>query len=170
MRTILFVFLVLVCINCAGCESRYKNQKPDDTISTNISDVLGEDVYYEGNEIENHSDKYWYGGTNPDDDIIVYTYLIHNYENENILKDVVDVVNEELKEMQEQKVKVVFTELILKGQETVATICNYSKDEKEIYDKLQRLTIYGTDMSEKGESSPYNYSVVYIKLKDIKFL
>ena len=158
----IFLFIFLIVATASGCgHYRPKNRKADDEISKAVYEAVGKEVYYTDRTIS--SDK----------TLIGYSFLIRDYEDESLLLDIADTVNEKIKELKiKKKIYLRFAEEITGGNEAVAYLCNYYEDEHRVerYETLQSLEIRGTDMSNKGDDSPYNKASTYINLKDIKSL
>lgn len=105
--------------------------------------------------------------------IVIYDYLVHDYESENMLVDMAEAVNIVMKEKKIiKKIRLVIREEMPGGTEAIVSLRNYYEngDIFEQYGSLQSLHIYGTERSDKGDSSPYNKASTYINLPDIKSL
>ncbi len=148
-----------------GCGEGFRtdvNKKPDDDISKAIYEAVGKKkVYYYSKRSDNT------------ERIVIYKYLVHDYEDENVLTDMVEVVNEVMeKENIANKIRLVIREKIPGGVEAVASLRNYYEGENgcEQYEMLQCLYITGTEHSNKDGYSPYDKISTYINLPDIKSL
>ena len=147
--SILILLLAVTAVRCG--ETALKNK--DDIISKTISEAIGKKkVYYKGQE---------YIGP-----AAMYSYVVLDYEDENLLTDIVEAVNAVIKEKGiTEEICLDIQEKKLGGTESVACIYNYYS-----YETFQRLEIYGTKHSYKGDDSPYNKASTYINLPDIKEL
>lgn len=85
--TIILLLLVTV-IGCGIMMLAYeRNKRPDDDISRAICEAVGrKKVHYYGKE-------YFESG-----EIVVYGYTVYDYEDENLLKDMVEAANAVMKE------------------------------------------------------------------------
>ncbi len=162
---VLFITLLSVMI-VTGCGEGFRievNQKPYDDISKAIYEVVGrEKVYFQGkNSID------------PDEPVI-YEYLVYDYEDENLLQDMLEAANAVMKEKEKtEKINLVLREKISGGgTEAVASLRTYyeGEDGYELYGSFQNLHIYGTDVSKMRDRSPYDKLSTYINLPDIKSL
>ena len=160
---ILTLLSVMIVTGCGEGLRNDVNKKPDDDISKAICEAVGrKKVYYQGKS-----------SINPDE-IGVYEYLVHDYEDENVLADMVEAANSVMEEKEvTEKNKLVLREKIPGGTEAVASLRTYYEGENEYeqYDSFQTLYIYGTELSfMRQRDSPYDKLSTYTKLPDIKSL
>ena len=164
---IVLISNVLSCLLLTGCFYGYgmravynHNAKPDDEISKSIKKALGKKVYYQ------EKDMY--------DDWCRYTYLIKDYDDENLIQEIIDAVEEAMEDtdISYRYINITLAEAFPGAIETVASISNYYEtgDGLSSYDGFQRLRIYGTTFSDHNEDSRYNNASTYITLNDIKDL
>lgn len=160
---ILILLFVLTVLGCGEVFRTDVNKKPDDDISKAIYEAVGrKKIYYQGKN------------SNNPDEIVVYEYLVHDYEDENVLADMVkaaDVVMEEKNAT--EKNELVLREKIPGGTEAVVSLRTYYEGENEYeqYVFFQTLYIYGTELSfMRQRGSPYDKLSTYINLPDIKRL
>lgn len=165
---ILTLLSVIIVTGCGEIFIREVNEKPDDDISEAIHEAIGrKKMYYHGKQYSNRGEVAW------------YEYTVHDYEDENVLTDMVEAVNVVLEEREiSEKVHLGIREEMGfdgGGTEGVASLSNYNENEdgSEKYDFLQNLYIRGTEDSEKGDNSLYNKPnkpSTYINLPNIKSL
>ena len=160
------ILLLLSSMIVAGCGEGFRadvNKRPDDDISEAIYEAVGRKKVYYYSKRSDNSEK-----------IVFYEYLVHDYEDENVLTDMVEAVNEvREKENIENKISLVIREKIPGGVEAVASLRNYYEGENgcEQYEMLQCLYITGTEHSfRRQQGSPYDKISTYINLPDIKSL
>lgn len=138
------------------------SKRPNDAISKAICEAVGKkNIYYQGKRSDNLSE------------IIIYDYLVHDYEDETMLTDMVEAANAVVAEKKvTKKIRLVIREKMPGGTEAVVSLRNYyeSEDVFEQYGSFQNLNIYGTERSNKGNASPYNKASTYINLPDVKSL
>lgn len=160
------IFTLLLITIVTGCGEGFRtdvNKKPDDDISKAIYEAVGKKkVYYYSKRSDNT------------ERIVIYEYLVHDYEDENVLTDMVEAVNEVMEQENiANKIRLVIREKISGGVEAVASLRNYYEGENgcEQYDTLQCLYISGTEHSfRRQQGSPYDKITTYINLPDIKSL
>ncbi|MBD5503103.1 MAG: hypothetical protein HDR09_04930 [Lachnospiraceae bacterium] len=160
------ILILLSSMIVAGCGEGFRadvNKKPDDDISKAIYEAVGrKKVYYYSKRSDNPKK------------IVFYEYLVHDYEDENILTDMVEAVNAVMKEKEmTEKIDLDLREKIPGGVESVASLSNYYEGENgcEQYEMLQCLYITGTEHSfRRQQGSPYDKISTYINLPDIKSL
>ena len=138
---------------------RYGNaalKNKDDIISKTISEAVGrKKVYYKGKQDVGPAD--------------MYRYVVLDYEDETLLKDIVEAVNAVIKEKgMTQEIRLVILKKKPIGVEMIACLCNYYSSEK--YETLQSMYIYGTELSNSKNDTLYNKASTYINLPDIKRL
>ena len=162
---IVLISNVLSCLLLTGCFYGYgmravynHNEKPDDEISKSIKKALGKKVYYQGKDVN--------------DDWCRYTYLIKDYDDENLIQEIIDAVEEAMEDtnITYQYISIVLVEAFPGATETVASISNYYEEGGYLspYDGFQSLAIRGTTIG--YEDSRYNNASTYITLNDIKDL
>ncbi|MDE6663356.1 MAG: hypothetical protein K2K46_08435 [Lachnospiraceae bacterium] len=150
--SILILLLAVTAVRYGNATLKNK----DDIISKTISEAVGrKKVYYKDQVDIGRAD--------------MYSYVVLDYEDETLLKDIVEAVNAVIKEKGiTDEICLDIQEKKLGGTESAARIYNYYSSEQ--YKTLQRLEIYGTKHSYKGDNSPYNKASAYINLPDIKKL
>ncbi|MBD5513302.1 MAG: hypothetical protein HDR06_01270 [Lachnospiraceae bacterium] len=155
--TLLFVMIVTGCGEVFRTEV---NEKPDDDISKAIYEAVGrKKVHYFGKKNSKAGE------------VTVYKYTVYDYEDENLLKDMVEAANSVMKEKEmTEKIDLAILEKMAGGTEGLVSLCNYYEyeDECQQYEALQCLRISGSKHSNKG--SLYNKASTYINLPDIKSL
>lgn len=159
---ILVLLFVMILIGCGDGFRSDINENADDDISEAIYNAVGrEKVYYHGKKTKSSSK------------ITGYTYTVHDYEDENLLTNIVEAANTAIKAKDiSPKIYLEIWEETTEGSEPVVRLCNYyvAEDEYEQYKFLQCLYILGTERSNKGDASPYNKASIYIGLPEIKRL
>lgn len=160
------IFTLLLITIVTGCGEGFRtdvNKRPDDDISKAIYEAVGrKKVYYYSKRSDNP------------EKIVFYEYLVHDYEDENVLTDMVEAVNVVMEEKEMTvKIDLDLREKIPGGVESVASLSNYYEGENgcEQYETLQCLYISGTEHSfRRQQGSPYDKITTYINLPDIKSL
>lgn len=160
---IFVLLLVMIVTGCGGSLLQLKrSKKPDDEISKAIDEAVGrKKVHYHGKEYCNS------------DEVVWYEYTVYDYEDENLLTDMVEAANAAIEEKETtENIHLEIREEMPGGIEGVASLCNYYENEDGYikYNFLQNLYIRGTKRSNRGERSPYNKASTYINLPDIKRL
>ncbi len=168
-----FILTLLSVMIVTGCGEPLRpkvNKRPNDDISKAIYEAVGrKKVYYQGNKI-------YKLGENSDNpvEIVGYEYLVRDYEDENVLVDMVEAANAVMEEKEvKEKMDLVLWEEIPGGIEAVTSVRTYyeGEDGYELYGSFQTLHIYGTDLSfMRNQGSPYDKISTYINLPDIKNL
>ena len=161
------ILLLLSSMIVAGCGEGFRadvNKRPDDDISEAIYEAVGRKKVYYYSKRSDNSEK-----------IVFYEYLVHDYEDEDVLTDMIKAVNAVVKEKEiSEKICLAIREKIPGGggTEGVVSLSNYYETENgyEKYESLQNLYIHGTEDSIKGNASPYNKAAIYINIPDIKRL
>lgn len=158
----MLVLVIAIVIGIIVFSFDYEGSKrPNDAISKAICEAVGKKIYYQGKRSDNLSE------------IVIYDYLVHDYEDETVLTDIAEVANAVVEEKEiTQKIRLVIREEMPGGTEAVVSLRNYyeSEDVFEQYGSFQNLNIYGTERSNKGDASPYNKASAYINLPDIRSL
>ena len=114
---VLSCLLLTSCFYGYGMRAVYNhNEKPDDEISKSIKKALGKKVYYQGKDVN--------------DDWCRYTYLIKDYDDENLIQEIIDAVEEAMEDtnITYQYISIVLVEVFPGATETVASISNYYED------------------------------------------
>ncbi len=150
-RMCTFILTLLLIMIVAGCGEGFRidiNAKPDDDISEAIYEAVGrKKVYYQSKKSFDL------------DEPVIYEYLVNDYEDEKVLKDMVDAANAvmEEREMVEKSILVLW-EKMPGGYEEVARLRTYYKGEDgyEEYGSFQTLYIFGTKRSHMSGHSPYD--------------
>lgn len=160
---VVLILVIMIVIVIIVFSFDYEGSKrPNDTISKAICEAVGKkNIYYQGKKSDNS-----FG-------IVIYDYLVHNYEDETVLTDMIEAANAVVEEKKiTQKIRLVIREEMPGGTEAVGSLRNYyeGEDGYEQYGSFQNLNIYGTERSNKGNASPYNKASTYINLPDIKSL
>ncbi|MDE6627385.1 MAG: hypothetical protein K2K56_13605 [Lachnospiraceae bacterium] len=166
MYVLCLILLSLIIVSgCGEIFMHEVNKSPDDDISKAIYEAVErKKVHYHGKQSSNSGEIAW------------YEYTVHDYEDENVLTNMVEAVNAVMIEKETtEKICVVIREETMEGggTEGVASLCNYYEngDEFEKYESLQSLYIYGTERSiMRKRGSPYDKVSTYINLPDIKRL
>lgn len=158
--SIISAFIFLLAMVLTGCgNGRYiiTNKKADDEISQAIYDQLGTKVCYHSSSL------------NENEEVLYYFYIVSDYKDGNLLIDMVETVNEKLKEDSiNSRICLVIWEVIPGGTRTMICLSNYYKNDSdyESYETLQCLDIRGAH----GKYKLYNEVSTYENLKDIKAL
>ncbi|MBD5523579.1 MAG: hypothetical protein HDR04_04015 [Lachnospiraceae bacterium] len=157
---ILTLLLVMTATGCGEVFRTEVNENPDDDISRAIYEAVGrKKVHYYGKKTSESGEK------------AVYKYTVNDYEDENLLADMVEAANTVMKEKEmTEKIDLAILEKMAGGTEGMVSLCNYYEyeDENQQYETLQCLRISGSKHSNKG--SLYNKASTYINLPDIKSL
>lgn len=165
--TLIFaLLLVMIVTACGGSSLQFgRSKNPDDDISQAIYETIGrKKMYYHGKHYSQKGEVAW------------YEYMVRDYEDEDVLTDMVGAVNAVIEEKGiSEKVHLGIREkvnIVGGGDEGVASLSNYNENEdgSEKYEFLQNLYILGTRRSEKNDCSPYNKPSTYTNLPDIKSL
>lgn len=153
-----FLFILLFAMAVTGCGTyTVKNHMADDKISQAIYDQLGTKMCYHNRYL------------NTEEQIQYYFYIVNDYEDENLLVDMVETVNEKMKvDSIRSRICLVIHEVIPGGTRTMVCLSNYYENDSEYesYDTLQCLEIRGAE----NEYERYNEVSTYENLKDIKAL
>ena len=80
---LLFCFAIMVT-GCGNNRMTIINKEPDDNISQAVYKQLGTKMCYEGSSYDK------------DEEILYYHYVVNDYEDENLLVDIVDIINEKM--------------------------------------------------------------------------
>ena len=161
---ILTLLLITIVTGCGEVFRTEVKKNPDDDISEAIFETIGrKKMYYYGKHYSNSGEVAW------------YEYMVHDYEDEDVLTDMIKAVNAVVKEKEiSEKICLAIREKIPGGggTEGVVSLSNYYETENgyEKYESLQNLYIHGTEDSIKGNASPYNKAAIYINIPDIKRL
>ena len=161
----IFILTLLSVMMLTGCGEIFQikvNKIPDDDISKAIYKEVGRKKIH-----------YWGKKSYDSDETVVYGYLVRDYEDENLLVNMVEAANAvmEEKEMTE-KIVLYLWEEIPGGHSSLVSLRNYyeCEDGYEQYVSFQSLYIYGTSYDVKQQDNPYNKLSTYISLPDIKSL
>lgn len=159
---ILILLLAMIVTGCGEIFMYGGNQKPDDDISKAIYEAVGrKKVYYHAKEYSNS------------DEIVWYEYTIHDYEDENVLTNMVEAANAVLEEKETtEKIWLAIWEEMPGGYETVAVLGTYYEDEDKYvqYGSFQTLHICGTEHANMSGHSPYDKISTYINIPNIRSL
>lgn len=138
-----------------------RNKRPDDDVSQAIYEAVGrEKVYYYGKEYSESGE------------VAVYQYTVYDYEDENLLTDMVAAANAAIQEKgNTEKIHLVIQEEFVSGAYSILVQLNndyeYEGGYKQ-YKSLQSLKIYGSFQMQCG--CLYDKASTYINLPDIKSL
>ncbi|MDE6663357.1 MAG: hypothetical protein K2K46_08440 [Lachnospiraceae bacterium] len=163
--SILVFLLVAIGIVIGGLVFAFSykaNKIPDDDISKAIYKAVGRKKV-----------RYWSKKSYDSGEKVIYGYVVCDYEDENLLANMVEAANAvmEEKEMTEKKVLYLWEE-IPGGYSSLVSLHNYyeGEDGYEQYGTFQNLYIYGTFYDVEQHDNPYNKISTYINLPDIKSL
>lgn len=156
----------------------FRVKEPNDDISQVISNELGGDFTYDDYAVlaDDFTEMPQITGVKINDDyesveiiggIKSYVYIVKHSANQKSLEKMINVVDETIRSGVYGKVYIRICEEIPGGIEEVAAFCNFSET-GEMYDKMQRVIIYGTDP--ELCDSLYDECKMYFVLKDIKSL
>lgn len=151
---LLFWFAITVTA-CGNDRITIINKEADNNISKAIYEQLGTKMCYRGSSFDK------------DNEILYYHYVVDDYEDENLLVDMVEIINEKMiEENISSRICLVIQEVIPGGTNTIVTLHNYFLDDSgyEPYKTLQSLKIWG---AESGYET-YNEVSTYEDLQDIK--
>lgn len=151
----LIFWFVMTITGCGNAHFTVANKKADDKISQAVYEQLGTKMCYEGSSYDK------------DEEILYYHYVVNDYEEEDLLVDMVEIINEKMiEENISSRICLVIREVIAGGTRTSVSLYNYYVDESgyEPYNTLQSLKIWGAE----GEYQTYNEVSAYENLKDIK--
>ena len=139
-----------------------KNKKPDDEISKAIYEKIGERAIYDGKTAN--------------EDRIYYRYLIKKgqfetrFEKKDLFSDIAEITNRQLEGKKGERITIALGAVFSSGDEGIYTISNYSEDTGKVYDKLQVLTLYGSELADASDSSVLNNCATYFGFEDIRSL
>ncbi|MDE7177568.1 MAG: hypothetical protein K2O59_07090 [Lachnospiraceae bacterium] len=159
---ILTLLAGMIVTGCGEAFIREVNKSHDDDISKAIYEAVGRKKVH-----------YWGKTSYNSDETDTYEYLIHDYKDENVLKDMVEAANVVMKEKATtEKKDLLLLDKVSGRYEPVVSIRTYyeCQDECFQYESFQTLFIYGTDQSTKSDNNPYDKLSTYIDLPDIKSL
>ena len=163
MKDVLFVCITILCLLLTGCKQvENRNLEADDAISEAIYAEFG--------------DKLYYGGCRKDEDYNMwrYSYMIHDYEAEDVIAAVKNIVQRVIEEESlDNNIRIYFTEEFSRtGWETVACIANFKSGDERMtyYGDMEYLYIKGTTDSTHNDTSPYNEPSTYFNIEGIKYL
>ena len=160
-KSFLLGCITVLCLLPAGCKQvEHTNAKANDAIS--------EAVYAE------FGDKLYYRGCYRRDDKWRYYYMIHDYEEKDVIASVQSIVSRVMEEEDlDRNTMVYFSEEMNRtSTEVVAFISNYRTNYGKTvqFDGLEYLRINGTHDSIYNETSPYNEPSTYFNIEGIKYL
>ena len=161
-KSFLLGCITVLCLLPAGCKQvENTNVKANDAISEAVYTEFGDKLYYEGCH---KGDGKWR-----------YCYMIHDYEEKDVIASVQSIVSRVMEEEDlDRNTMVYFSEEMNRtSTEVVAFISNYIESDKEKtkhIEGLEYLCINGTNMSIYNETSPYNEPSTYFNIEGIKYL
>ena len=166
LSKICIFFLILMSVMIVtGCGEGFyikRNKIPDDDISKAIYKAVGrKKVRYRGKESYDSGE------------LVNYGYVVCDYEDENLLANMVEAANAVMEEnkMTGKKVLYLWGERT-GGYSSLVSIRNYyeGEDGYEQYGSFQALYIYGTSPHMDQQETLYDKISTYINLTDIKSL